>query len=104
MSKGGEKMLLKETFDKLDSALQALICLDKPLHDRLDIAINTISVLTAKDLPDCRKEFNLLVEKIQFYRYSGDRLDLQANLARSIFELLKTFLLVTSSGFGFVTL
>lgn len=97
-------MLLKQTFEKLDTAVQALICNDTLLHDRLDLAIGSLALLTQKDFPpDSRKEFNQLMGKIHIYRDSGDRVDLQSSLARAIFELLKNFLNITSGGgFGFM--
>jgi len=90
-------MNLNQTFEKLDTAVQVLVCNDTSLHDRLDLAIVELTALAERDFPpDCRKEFRQVMEMIQIYRKSGDREDLQSDLARAIFELLKSFVGFTS--------
>lgn len=86
-------MSIKQTFEKLDSAVQALVGTDALLHERLDIAIARLAPLTEREFPpDCRKEFRQLNEKIRIYRADGDREDLRSDLAGAIFALLKSFI------------
>ncbi len=87
-------MPLKYAFEKLDAAARALICLDIPLHDRLDAAIFEVSLITAdKDLPpDLRKDFSILMEKIHAYRCQPGHPDLPPEVSWSIFDVYKKLL------------
>lgn len=81
------------TFPKLDEAVQALACRDGSLHDRLEAAIGSLSSLSEKDfILQVRSEYARLMEQIRAYRASGDRADLEPELARSIFHLFKKFM------------
>jgi hypothetical protein len=96
-------MNLKQVFEKIDSAVQALVCNDAPLRERLDSAIIPLVFLPEKELPpDCRKEFIRVKEKIRVYHNSGGREDLQPDLALAIYQLLKNFIAITSGEGGFM--
>ncbi len=92
-------MPLNYAFEKLNAASRALICLDIPLHDRLDAAIFEVLLITAdKDLPpDLRKDFVQLTEKIHAYRCQPGRPDLPPEVAWSIFDVYKKLLGFTGS-------
>ncbi len=79
---------LQETIRKFDLACRTLACTDESLHDRLEEAIFEISTLKDRDFnQDFRKGFVQVMEKIHFYRLSGDRSDLQSDTALSILKM-----------------
>ena len=79
---------LKETIRKFDLACRTLACTDESLHDRLEEAIFEISTLKERDFnPDYRKGFIQVMDKIHFYRLSGERSDLQSETALSILKM-----------------
>ena len=86
-------MWWNQTFQHLNGAVQALIIGDAPLCDRLEAAINRISLIPEQDFPlTLRKELHRLMDKIEAYHQSSNPREMESDLALAIFALFKKFM------------
>ena len=76
---------LRDNIKKFDAAIQILACSDQSLRDRLDGAL--LEINDSDVPPDIRKEYQILIDQIRAYRESGNRSDLQSDLASSILHI-----------------
>jgi hypothetical protein len=84
--------------NKLETAIQLMMCTDASLQARLDSAILKVASITEKEIPpDFRGEFGKLLNRIDDYREGKRRSELLTDIPVAILRLFSRILVNIAS-------